>query len=79
MTKEELKIKIGQSIKETRVDMKLSQASVAETLGITPTAYCMKESGKNNFSVWELGSLMNILVISDEEMGEIIYHEHGQN
>lgn len=60
-------------IKGARVRKNLTQASVAEKLGMKQTTYSAKENGRSKFSDKEKIALASLLELTPDQMNEFLY------
>ena len=74
-TKTEINKQIGAALRAVRLERGLTLRTLSQKLGIVEPALCAKEKGRTAYHVYELGLIMKELVLSDEEMGEILWHK----
>ena len=60
-------------IKGARVRKNLTQASVAEKLGMKQTTYSAKENGRSKFSDKEKIALANLLELTPDQINDFLY------
>lgn len=62
-------------LKSVRIREGLTQKEIAETLNISVTTYSKKETGTINFSVNEVGKIVNLCKLTVKEMVDIFFED----
>lgn len=62
-------------LKNKRMLKNFTQEKMAEDLGITNKTYNRKELGRDDFKLWELKKISEILSLSSREVNRIFFDE----